>query len=382
MDLLPVGDGKLNKFIMLSHNDNEATDEDLTEYAKNFKRWCKELKHSRLQIDYSIYYSDYTAVTCTFNRYCKKNYRNHEAISTTEYRWFERCANFGLQYLKEKDSTTKTWSYDFKNQYGLILNSDTCIPTAEGKEKKLKSLPSRRHLEAGFYHVAITCDNDHFRKMFAFSKDNVYLKESLQFAMKHADDYDVTIELIHDDEPNAYLYNADDMVPLNSITGEWFTNLTELRKELKDNRLLKHLISSCWGHMNANNKMYKSWEQIEKEGLTIGNSDKYDYQILKYQDYGDRECYELLNTKSPYKHNIRLKPWITACARNLTASIVLQDIKRVVRVQTDSVSFTREQEFDDPNLVPEDKTTGKIHWKNVNSYKTITTGYCTKGYKD
>jgi hypothetical protein len=172
------------------------------------------------------------------------------------------------------------------------------------------------------------------------------------------------------------------MVPLNSITGEWFTNLTNLRKELKDNRLLKHLISSCWGHMNANNKIYKSWDQIEKEGLNIGNSDKYDYQILKYYDYGDRECYELLNTKSPYKHNIRLKPWITACARNLTASIVLQDIKRVVRVQTDSVSFTREQEFDDPNLVPEDKTTGKIHWKNVNSYKNITTGYTTKGYKD
>ena len=88
-------------------------------------------------------------------------------------------------------------------------------------------------MDAGFYHVAITCDNDHFRKMLGFSKDNVYLKESLQFAMKHADDYDVTIELIHDDEPNAYLYDEDDMVPLNSITGEWFTNLTGLRKELK-----------------------------------------------------------------------------------------------------------------------------------------------------
>ncbi len=382
MDLLPIGNGKLNKFIMLNHNDNDATEEDLIQYAKHFKRWCKELMHSPLKINYSNYYSDYTAVTCTFNRYCKKNYINHKPISATEYRWFERCANFGLQYLKEKDSTTTTWSYDFKNQYGLILNSDTCIPIAEGIEKKLKSLQSRRRLEAGFYHVQITCDNDHFRKMFAFSKDNVYLRESLQFAMKHADEYDVEIELVIDGEPNAYLYDANDMVPLNSITGEWFTNLTNLRKELKDNRLLKHLISSCWGHMNANNKIYKSWEEIEAEGLNIGNSDQYDYQILKYYDYGDRECYELLNTKSPYKHNIRLKPWITAMARNLTASIVLQDVKRVVRVQTDSVSFTREQEFDDPNLVAEDKTTGKIHWKNVNSYKNITTGYCTKGYSD
>jgi hypothetical protein len=170
------------------------------------------------------------------------------------------------------------------------------------------------------------------------------------------------------------------MVPLQSITNEWFTNLTNLRKQLKDNRLLKHLISSAWGHLNANNKIYKTWEEIEQEGLSVGNSDQYDYQILNYFDYGDRECYELLTTKSPYKHNIRLKPWITACARNLTAGIVLHDVKRVVRVQTDSVSFTREQEFDDTNLVPEDKTTGKVHWKNVNSYRNLTTGYQTRGY--
>ncbi len=68
---------------MLNHNDNDATDEDLTEYAKNFKRWCKELKQSLLTIDYSNYYSDYTAVTCTFNRYCKKNYSNSASIFAT-----------------------------------------------------------------------------------------------------------------------------------------------------------------------------------------------------------------------------------------------------------------------------------------------------------
>jgi hypothetical protein len=61
-DLLPP---TIRKFVMLSHNDNEATDEDLLEYAANFKRWCKELKQSRLKIDYSNYYCDYTAVTCS-----------------------------------------------------------------------------------------------------------------------------------------------------------------------------------------------------------------------------------------------------------------------------------------------------------------------------
>jgi hypothetical protein len=206
----------------------------------------------------------------------------------------------------------------------------------------------------------------------------VYLKESLALAMKHADEYDVTIELVKDDLPNAYLYNDEDMVTLGSITSEWYDKLTGLRKKYNDNRLLKHLIKSAWGHLNANNKIYKSMDEVLSEELDIGMTDDCDYKILKYNDYGDRDCYELLNTKSPYKHNIRLKPWITGLARNLTASIVLQDIKHVIRVHTDSVTFTKKQEFDDPNLIPEEKTTGKIHWLNVNKYHNITTGYKTK----
>jgi hypothetical protein len=95
-------------------------------------------------------------ITCTFNRYRLKNYRNHRPISATEYSWFERCANFEIQYLKEKDMTKNYWSYDFKNQYRMILYSDNCIPTAEGKQKNLKSLPKRRYFEAGFYHAYVT----------------------------------------------------------------------------------------------------------------------------------------------------------------------------------------------------------------------------------
>jgi hypothetical protein len=174
------------------------------------------------------------------------------------------------------------------------------------------------------------------------------------------------------------LYDEDDMVSLKSIAGEWFQKLTGLRKKLKDNRLLKHLISSAWGHMNARKKIFKSWEDIEREGLDIGMFGEHDYMILKYNNYGHRECYELLNSKSPYIHNIRLKPWVTALARNLTASIVLEDIDRVVRVQTDCVSFTREQDFEDDNLVLEEKTTGKIQFYHANSYHNITTGYKIK----
>eukprot|EP01039_Chlorochromonas_danica_P011493 gene11493-12865_t len=375
------------------HEDNYATDKCLARYAKRFKRWSTDLKESRLEIDYANYYNDNNAVSCNFNRFSGVYYKEdkvrdpedaHKPLSTTEHWWIERCANFGIQYLDEKvkGKTTKCYSHDFKNQYGSIFVSDLMIPKCEGEETILKKLPKRKRLEAGFYHVKISSDNDNFRKIWVYSKYNVYVKESLEFAMLHDHEYDVKIELIQDGKPNAYLYDEDDMVPLKRIANTWFTQLSALRKEekFKDNKLLKHLISSAWGHLNAHNCIYKSLKEIKEEELDVSWQDGADYKILQYRNYGDRDRYKLLNTKSPYKHNIRLKPWITAAARNLTASIVLQDPEHVVRVQTDSVSFTREQSFNDENFVPEDKTTGKIYWKHCNSYKNITTGYCTRDH--
>jgi hypothetical protein len=260
------------------------------------------------------------------------------------------------------------------------LASDNKIPSKEGKEIILENLPKRKDLKHGFYHVKITCDNDDFRKMFVFSKHNTYLNVSLELAMKHKKKFNINFELVQNGQPNAYLYKDEDMVMLNSITSEWLTKLTDLRKKFPKNRLLKHLISSAWGHLNANNEINKTSEEIKSEGLKIGITDKADYIVQEYYDYDNREYYVLLDRKRPYKCNIRLKPWITALARNLTASVVLEDVDNVVRVHTDCIVFKHEMKFDNPNLVPEDKTTGKIHWINANCYSNLTNGYKSKNY--
>jgi hypothetical protein len=380
LDFLPSGE--ISNFSMLSVNDNHATDDDLLKYAKLFKLWNKELMNNEIvKINYAECYSDYTAVSRTFNRFCKKYYENHDPISPTEYLWFEKCPNSGQMYLKKDDTTVKCSSYDFKNQYGLTMSSHNLIPSKQGSEQTIPNLPKlSKDVQYGFYHVKISSDNDDFRKVFFFSKDNVYLDVSLRFAMKHRKKFNVKIELFQDSKPNCYLYKTEDMVTLNSITDVWFTKLTNLRKVYPDNKLLKHLISTAWGHMNAGNTKNKSWADIEKLGWKIGNRDTDEYKILEYYEYENQEYYVLLETKSPYKHNIRLKPWITAMSRELTASIALQNIDKVYRVQTDSVSFTEEMTFDNPNLVLEAKTTGDIHWKSVNCYHNLTTGYKSKGY--
>ena len=371
-----------NNFKMLNVNNNKATDNDLLEYAKSFKQWNDELKNNGIySIEYDTCCNDYLAVTRTFNRFCKRFYNLHDSISPIEYKYYEKCRNSGLVYIKDNDFEIICYSYDYKNQYPTIMNSDYRIPTKQGQETTLDELPKlSKDVKAGIYHVKITSDNENFKKIFGFSKDDHYLDLSLKFAMKNRKKFNVNIELVKH-ENNALIYRDEDMVTLKSITDEWFNKLTAIRKMYPKNRLIKHLLSSAWGHLNAHNTITRTLEEAQKEGLNFGRRDMYDYKIINIEPHdNNKDVYELLNTKSPYKHNIRLKPWITAISRIMTAELALMDIDNVVRVMVDCVSFTKPIEMTNENIVEEDKTTGLIFWRDAGCYHNITTGYKSKNF--
>ncbi len=167
------------------------------------------------------------------------------------------------------------------------------------------------------------------------------------------------------------------MVVLNTITDEWFNKMMKIKAKYPDNRLLKHLISTAWGTLNASNidmKTYDEIEELTQKGVTIGLSKQNDFMIIdnkKYINNGkEKELYTLLDTKHPYKFNIRLKSWITAHRRNLLGETALKvGLDKVIRLHTDNLCLTEPFDFQDKNFIPEDKTTGLIKWKNVNAYK-------------
>ena len=76
-----------------------------------------------------------------------------------------------------------------------------------------------------------------------------------------------------------------------------------------------------------------------------------------------------------YKTNFRLKSFITSYARCKTARAITDNnlINNLIRSHTDSVVLDKEFDFTnyDIDLIPEDKTTGKIEFINVNKYKKI-----------
>ena len=83
------------------------------------------------------------------------------------------------------------------------------------------------------------------------------------------------------------------------------------------------------------------------------------------------EYYKLLNTKEPYKLPIRLKPFLTSYGRNKTARVALRMIDHVIRIHTDGLCFDKPYTVKSENLLPEDKTTGHIRFKNVNNYERL-----------
>jgi hypothetical protein len=366
---------------MLKYGGHESTPTDLKRYVEEFKK-CKHeiLNNNILRIDWLKYYDNSSAVKCTFKRLAKGKYEHHKPITRTEYSWMIKSHNGALTYCKPE--TTQSYGYDYSAFYPRIFSSKTfMIPTSEGKEVHLTSLPDMQAIQMGYYRVMITCTNPEFRKVFSFSKEHTYLDKSLYQAMKYQKIYDVQIQLIIDDEPNAYLY--DKCESGYKIFGNWYTIMMKLRAKFPKNMLIKHLTSSLSGHISSKYKRSKTYDEIIKEKLDVGMTYDHEYYILKqiyYFDKGEeKDYYRLLNTNQPYHYNIRLMPFLTAAARNKIARLAAKDIDNVVRIHTDCVVFSEPQTFgkmdsqlDITTLKDEDKTTGLIQWKNINTYYNYT----------
>ena len=351
------------------YDDNEAG---LREYKKDFKLWVEQLKRNGiLSIWYETYPGHNLASYKTFKRLNGRADETHkDRITPLENSYWDKCNNGGLIYCCEPRECD-SYGYDFSSFYpSLMADKDFLIPTTEGYETTLKKLPKRKNLKLGIYHVKIQSDNKHFRKLFAVSASNMYTNYSLQFAMKYQKKYDVSIELIEDNKPNAYLY--DNTQSGYELFGNWYETLRKIKQKHPKNKLIKHLLSSLWGFMSSQNVVYKSEKEVEEKNIKIGNSTditKIDYQILDFIDNDKSPYYKLLDLKRPYNYNVRLKPFLTSYARLKVAEVAKKNVKHVIRIHTDGIVYDKPIEHNIPNLIPEDKTTGRIKWINANRYE-------------
>jgi hypothetical protein len=360
-----------HSFTLLSVSGLTSCDEDLIKYIDVFDKWCDELKHNKIyEFDYKYCYCDNGAVTLFFHKLAKKTgYLDHDTVDIVEKSWMDKTYNSGVIYGTEY--TGKTYGYDYIMSYPNCMNSPNFkIPTKRGKEKTIKKIPEK--LKYGYYRVKITCDNPDFLKVFAFSQNDVYIHYSVDFALKHAEMFNVKLELIIDDKPNAYFYSSSDLICSKNIFGKWFSTLKDLKAQFPKNGLIKHLASSLYGYLKVKHVIYKTVEEIESEKLDVGLGVPHKYTMIDDVTHDDgSEEIVLVETNNVYKSPLaRIQPAIAGFIRNKVAYFSIRnDISKIVRVFIDNVCFTQERDISRiPDLKMESKTTGFIQFKNAARY--------------
>jgi len=345
----------------------EATDEGLIKFKADLIRWNEELKNNDIiKIDWFNYYSHFIAVEMTFKRLCKNKYEKFEPIDATESRWIESTHNGGLTYCNAGKHQCYGW--DFSSFYpSSMAQHHFIMPHKKGVESFITEIPI--DIKLGFYRVRITSEHKHATKLFAFCKTHTYTSISLKHALELQDEFNFKIELIVDDKPNAYIYPKG--VNSSSVFKLWYEKLYRLKMQFPRNKLVKHLLSSLHGSLSRSNNLIKTYEQIQEEGLKISIGDEADYKITDYICNEDNEYYKLQSMIQPYRYNFRLKSFLTAFGRVKIAEVAQIDLDSVIRIQTDGIVFNKDIKLEFPLLVRDDKTTGLIHFDNVNKYHEL-----------
>ena len=167
-------------------------------------------------------------------------------ISQLESTWIEKTYNGGLMYCNPQTEFIQSYSYDRNSFYPDVMGNaenEFFIPDVEGYETTLDELPNSKNLMFGFYHVTISSENPDCKKIFAFNHDkNVYNWYDMKTAMTNKKKYGFKIKLIHDGEPNAYVY--DSYVKSSDVFGKWYEVLSKLKVKFPKNKLIKCLGSS------------------------------------------------------------------------------------------------------------------------------------------
>jgi len=227
-----------------------------------------------------------------------------------------------------------------------------------------------KHLQYGLYKVSIISSNEIFNNFFHFNKNNTYTHYDIQLARDCIKTMDgIEIRLL-DVENNACVYESSKLIKSHIIFGKWFDKITELKKELKKNSLIKFLSSSLWGFLSKKNLKILSEEEM------FDNID-YEYKILDIFNKNGENIYKILPlNKKIYNTNFRLKPFITSFVRVKMFKVIMENqlFLNVIRIHTDSVVLNRIFDFSNQyagELIPEDKTTGNIEFKNINDYGII-----------
>jgi hypothetical protein len=383
---------KIPFYEMGKYKDNKATDADLSEYLDMFTIWIQELKDNDIyKIDVLSYDYLYDMVYKVFSNISGFTQNDTERIDSVEAKWIDSCYNSGVKYC-DPDYIGNNYALDYSFNYPRIMSLRSFdFPLRRGKEHALNAVNLSRDpttkkftLQHGFYRMKIESTHKDITKLFSFSKDNVYLHVTLQHALYLKEKgYIDSIELVQDGKPNAYLYDQSCIINgQRAVTfSKWFDIISKLKAQFPKNRIVKLLGSMLHGVLASCNKKFVTRQELRKHTDRLTKT--YDFENAELHSFADieKDYYEVVEKKNPFKYNVRIKAWIHAHARNKISRLALSGgVHNVVRVNVDCVvfktdkvlnfdkSFCGNAPLDLKTLKLEDKYTGFGRWKNLTEF--------------
>ena len=323
-----------------------------------------------------------------FKAYSSKIYTEDtmDSINWNEYKWFEKPNNGAL--MRCIPGVYDTIGFDFQMAFPNILASKLEVmghkqtfyfPMKQGKQEKLKTLTD---LKYGLYHVKISSDNQDFQFIFDMNYENVYSHYEIIFCQKYKELFNISIELIIDNEYNALTFLNCHLVDGKSIFSMWLERIKALKTEFPKNGLIKLLSSSIWGYLSKTNKrFYNDVELDAKPEITFDyhDNDEINYLCMNEKDNKNGSTdYLLVNKERPYSKNYRIKSFLQPFTRLILAEIAITiGINKIVRINTDNITFNRDLLTDldiqklkriSPQFIQEDKTSGCFEVLNINNF--------------
>ncbi len=364
----------------------EATDSDLFRFRDDLQKYNNEIKQhffkrkdkTVFKIDVFNYNTTNSAVVNTV--LLNSDQKKINAIPHVDFRelvMLENCLSCGLMSV-DKDQIEKpldVYSYDYPKFY-LQTMRQIRIPSSAPQYYEIDQINFDK-IDVGYYRVKINCSNKLFWNVFKFNPKHHYNHNTLKTLYKYRERYGITFELLPPDKD--YNYNMvwyELTVELKVILKDWFAIIDKLLKECsKSNWLLKTYISQAWGNLSKYKKHYvHSDESAEYDWDHLSNisNNRYDY----YSNSFENDTYTMISADDPFTYGGlgRLKPFLTEYSRNYVFNMISEHNleKYVVRIQTDSVSFTKPVDFAALGVkyVPilEQKSTGMLKFYNVNNY--------------
>jgi len=349
----------------------------LTDYMNTLKRNIKEMFcESKLMFGKGLLYtqgfSHHNSTMEIFKQITDPKLYNYiEHPDLIESKWMEANYNGGLQYCNPQ--TIQSYSYDYKSHYPTcLIDRDFYISSKRGSEIIIDKIPDDLYMGYGYFRCKIICTDPNIKKVFSFSPNHIYTDIMIMFANELKTKFDISIDLINDGKPNAYIYEADDIIQTRNIFIKHNHQLTELRKKHPKNRLFKYSLSSLWGCLCQANKKTRTEAQLKEQNIDYDYFDaEYIIKDVCYNADGT-EYLQIVNQAQPYLHNLaRIKAYLSAFTRIKTARLALKNLNKVIRIHTDCVTFSEPLKYTENGLCIENKSTGLIKWTNVNEYEKI-----------